>query len=224
MRKTTFIVVIAAIITVLPQPLVGWVRTYGGDLHEHGNCIQNASDGGYILCGFTDSFGTTEPPGSSSSVWLLKINPEGDTLWTSFYGENWVTAGFSITITPDNGYIMTGLIWDWEGVNTGLKDIWIMKVDSLGNDVPTVSEKPIDTETNWQLLSSIGHSIVLQYNNLPQSFHATIFDASGRKVDELHSTEQSGIVTWGEEYSPGVYFIRVESDTSGSAHKVVLMK
>ncbi|MBL0104798.1 MAG: hypothetical protein IPP51_14180 [Bacteroidetes bacterium] len=34
-----------------------WANTYGGDNHDHGYSGQETSDGGYILCGHTGSFG-----------------------------------------------------------------------------------------------------------------------------------------------------------------------
>ena len=92
-----------------------------------------------------------------------------------------------------------------------------------------ICEPQTERSFNWQLVSSIGKEIVLKYNNLPQGSHVSfaVFDACGRKVDEIHADESSGIITWPlpvTHQSPGVYFIRLESDTSGSARKVVLMK
>jgi hypothetical protein len=83
---------------------------------------------------------------------------------------------------------------------------------------------PVTRPLNWQVLTPVGQQIILQYKDCPQGFHASVFDAAGRRVDELKSPAQNGVLTWGEKYSPGVYFIRVESDTSGSRKKVVLMK
>ena len=199
-----------------------WLRTYGGDDYDWGYDGEQTADGGYIIVATTESF-AHDPHADATDVWLLKTDSLGDTLWTRFYGENWVTAGASMAITPDNGYIMTGLTRDWEGVNTGLRDIWIMKVDSLGNDVPTVSEKPIDTETNWQLLSSIGSEVVMRYADCPQGFRAEVFDASGSKVDEIYADGPSGTITWGDGYKSGVYFIR-ETKGKGSGQKVVLIR
>ncbi|MEA3312520.1 MAG: T9SS type A sorting domain-containing protein [candidate division WOR-3 bacterium] len=50
-----------------------------------------------------------------------------------------------------------------------------------------------------------------------------VFDAAGQKVDELHSAQTSGTITWGKCYGPGVYFIRVECDASATIHKVILI-
>jgi hypothetical protein len=74
------------------------------------------------------------------------------------------------------------------------------------------------------VITSIGSQIVLRYQDRPDGFRASIFDASGRKVDELKSPAQNGVLTWGENHSPGVYFIVLKSAGATKAQKVVLIR
>ena len=37
-------------------PSVLWTRTYGGSQFDDGYSVQQTSDGGFVLAGFTDSF------------------------------------------------------------------------------------------------------------------------------------------------------------------------
>ncbi len=62
------------------------------------------------------------------------------------------------------------------------------------------------------------------FNEASPPLTLTVFNASGRKVDELHVPQTGGTVTWGEGYGAGVYFIRVEGDASATTHKVILVK
>jgi hypothetical protein len=94
----------------------------------------------------------------------------------------------------------------------------------ISEEPPVPPATPVTRPLNWQVLTPVGQQITLQYKDCPHGFHAEVFDAAGRKVDELKSPAQNGVLTWGEKHSPGVYFIKVESDTSGSAKKVVLMR
>lgn len=77
---------------------------------------------------------------------------------------------------------------------------------------------------SYYVTFSIGREVVLQYSNWPQGFSASVFDATGRKVADLQSAEPSGTITWGEDRSPGVYFVRVASEKSVKTQKVILIR
>jgi hypothetical protein len=51
---------------------VEWDQTYGGYDSDNANSVQQTTDGGYIVAGFTESYGS-----GSKDVWLLKFAPEG---------------------------------------------------------------------------------------------------------------------------------------------------
>ncbi|TKJ43674.1 hypothetical protein CEE36_03030 [candidate division TA06 bacterium B3_TA06] len=85
---------------------------------------------------------------------------------------------------------------------------------------------PVTHPSNWRLSASVGRQIVLQYFDMPQGFHASfaVFDAVGRKVDELHVSGSSGTITWPvTHHSPGVYFIRLQSAKTATK-KVILLR
>ena len=197
-----------------------WTKTYGGENEEYGYDIHQTKDSGYVAIGTTRSFCIAR-----GDAWLLRTDKNGDTLWTrtSYIADS--TKGgeiFSGQSTSDGGYIMTGCsnlystdVWD-------MSDIWFLKTDSLG--YVGIAE-PIITpaQTDWQVLSPIGSTVTLRYSNLPQGFHAFVYDASGRKVDEIESQGESGTITWGQGVGVGVYFVRAES-THPSTKKVILIR
>ena len=115
--------------------------------------------------------------------------------------------------TSDGGYIVVG---EKGG------DLFIVKTDSLGN-LGIKEETVINPPLSFEVVASIGPQIVLSYENYPQGFHASIFDATGRKVDEIHAAGSSGTIIWGATHSPGVYFIR-SSSGSATAGKVILVE
>jgi len=80
-----------------------WTRTYGGTNQDWGNSVQQTLDGGYIVAGWTNSFGNTW------QVYLIKTNASGDTLWTRTYGGAMEEYGYSVHQTTDRGYIVVGV-------------------------------------------------------------------------------------------------------------------
>ncbi|NLI97366.1 T9SS type A sorting domain-containing protein, partial [bacterium] len=73
-------------------------------------------------------------------------------------------------------------------------------------------------------VTPIGSTITLSYSSCPNGFSAYVYDASGRKVDELHSTQSEGTIEWGEYHGPGVYFIKLSMLNKSTTVKVLIIK
>jgi hypothetical protein len=96
----------------------------------------------------------------------------------------------------------------------------IYDLDITGIEEPPVTLPP---STNLEIASSVGQTITLRYSDFPEGFSAAVYDASGRKVDYIKSTLESGTITWGSHQSPGVYFI-VPQEVKAKPVRVVLVK
>ena len=109
-----------------------WTRTYGGSDDDHGYSVAQTSDGGYIVAGYTESFGA-----GSWDVYLVKTDGLGDTIWTRTYGGSDWDEGYSVAQTSDGGYIVAGVYdYDWEA-ETG--DVYLVKTDAVGDTIWTLS-------------------------------------------------------------------------------------
>ncbi|MCK4527078.1 T9SS type A sorting domain-containing protein [candidate division WOR-3 bacterium] len=84
-------------------PGVEWSRTYGGSDVDEAYSVQQTTDGGFIVAGYTKSYGA-----GSEDIWVIKTNFIGDTLWTRTFGCEYNDYGYSIKQTLDGGYIIAG--------------------------------------------------------------------------------------------------------------------
>ncbi|NLI97871.1 hypothetical protein GX441_04335 [bacterium] len=93
----------------------------------------------------------------------------------------------------------------------------------MGVGVGEPTTLPPSHVTHIEIANPIGSSITLRYSNCPNGFSASVFDASGRKIDMIESSGESGTLSWGSGHGPGVYFI-VPQVEKASPSKVVLVK
>lgn len=107
-----------------------WTRKYCGKGYAQGSSVQQTSDGGYVVVGYTRSCNA----GGSGYVYLIKTNPSGDTIWTRTYGGEGYDKGFSVQQTIDGGYIVAG---ETESFGGGLKNVYLIKTNIFGDTLWT---------------------------------------------------------------------------------------
>ncbi|MCI0617233.1 hypothetical protein L0244_30015, partial [bacterium] len=76
-----------------------WEKTYGGNGDDYVRSVKTTSDGGYILGGYTYSFGAGDV-----DAWILKLDSSGNVQWQKTYGASDGDVLWYFQTTPDGGF------------------------------------------------------------------------------------------------------------------------
>lgn len=124
---------------------IQWQKSLGGTNDDIAESIQQTSDGGYIVAGYsysndgdvTDHFGET----NTSDYWIVKLNSSGIIQWQKSMGGTGNDRAASIQQTDDGGYIIAGDTYSNNGYVSEKHDTtapseysnyWIAKLDTSG--------------------------------------------------------------------------------------------
>ncbi|MCH7760731.1 T9SS type A sorting domain-containing protein, partial [candidate division TA06 bacterium] len=125
-----------------------WTRTYGDTNHEASTFVQETSDGGYIVAGYTSSFGA-----GNGDVYLIKTDSLGDTLWTRTFGGTANDEGWSVQQTvQDGGYIIAG---GTTSFGAGGKDLYLLKTDSLAATLWARTYGGTEEDHGWSVQQTV---------------------------------------------------------------------
>jgi hypothetical protein len=106
-----------------------WMRTYHRGNFEAGLSVQELSAGGFIVAGRTQQIGTGEP-----DIYILRLDTDGDTLWTRKYGWPLVDEPSQVRETSDGNYIIVGKT---QAVLDSTYYVLLLKVTSDGDTLWT---------------------------------------------------------------------------------------
>ena len=101
-------------------------KTFGGSGADYAYSVQQTTDGGYILAGYTASFGA-----GSIDAWLIKTDADGNKVWDKTFGGSGDDIAYAVQQTSDGGYILAGYTW----LLGAWYDAWLIKTDANGNKV-----------------------------------------------------------------------------------------
>ncbi|PIF33168.1 putative secreted protein (Por secretion system target) [Flavobacterium sp. 9] len=123
------------------QGVIVWQKTYGGQYADLLRSMEQTTDNGYILAGYSNSSMSGEKTDNNKGigdVWVLKINDAGEIEWQNSYGAEGDDQPYVIHQTSDGGYIVgansnsTNPLTSLGGIVGNGTDYWVLKLDEEG--------------------------------------------------------------------------------------------
>ncbi len=100
-----------------------WERTYGGFDTDVGNSLEITNEGGYMIFGYTYSFGI-----GLYNMYLVKTDSSGNFLWQKTYGGSLKDYGETVVKTTDGNFLIAGGTY----ITTDTVAGYIAKIDTAG--------------------------------------------------------------------------------------------
>ena len=116
-------------------------KLYSGSGYDRGEGIVQLEDSSYVITGSSSSWS------ESSQAFLLKIDAEGNYLWSQSYGGPESEAGKRVLYNADLGYYITGFS---NSFGVGDFDAYLVKTDLNGNKL---WEKTYGKPSNWERIN-----------------------------------------------------------------------
>lgn len=164
---------------------VKWTKTYGSpNFDETGFDIVKAKDGaGYAIIGLTSEANS----GNSSDILLIRVDEEGNELWSQTYGGDTRDEGTSLVALED-GFVLSAISKEADGVQN---DILLVRINSTGGIIwtKTIGETGVGEEVRDLLLTQDNYLILAGASNSLANSMVAKYDLDG---EEVWTTEIEG--------------------------------
>ncbi len=202
-----------------------WNKTYGGAGDEYMLNIIQTSDSGYMMSGYTNSYGA-----GGNDAWLIKADANGVMQWNRTYGGNGTDMGYDLVQTSDGGYTFVGYT---SSFGAGGNDAWLVRTDANGNMLWNKTYGGNSTDQTYALArTSDGGYAIAGYTMRGSNLSAYLVrtDANGNLLWEktyretnsnqlgLHMirTTDEGFAIVGWTYLNGQDFLLIKTDPGGN--------
>ncbi|KWT94959.1 hypothetical protein [Candidatus Magnetominusculus xianensis] len=180
------------IMKLTSEGAIQWQKTYGGLLTEYAKSIEQTADGGYIVAGYTGSFGD-----GAHDIWALRLRADGSILWQKTFGSTGLENTYAVRQTPDGGLIVAGQANNFNlDPTSGSQNILLLKLDVSGT-------------IQWQnAYGGPGIQTIYTIENTPEGGYIfAAYSESFGKGDQdvwIVKTDASGSILWQKTYGgPG---------------------
>lgn len=122
---------------------IEWQKSYGGLYADMLRSVEETTDKGFIIGGYSnspESGNKAKPNFGMGDYWILKLDKNGNLEWENTYGGNLDENICAVHQTLDGNFLLAGNSFsskiDTKRIsNVKGSDIWLLKLDSNGNDI-----------------------------------------------------------------------------------------
>jgi hypothetical protein len=147
-----------------------WVKTYGGSSFERAYSLKLLSDGSILIAGKTASNnGIFSGFLGLEDAFLLKLNSDGEVVWSRNYGGSQIDSFFDVIELPEGDLIACGISGSIDGdINdasfAGSNKAWIIRLNPSGEPVWSKITNGIIVNDDWE--ESFWHIKLNGQNNM----------------------------------------------------------
>lgn len=195
-----------------------WYKALGGNRTDYGHCVQQTHDNGYIILGFTHSYGA-----GNRDILLIKTDHNGNEEWNTTFGGNKSDEGNFVQQTNDGGYIITG---ETDSFGQTVDAIWLIKTDEHGNEEwNTTFSKQVRSEGSCVQQTSEGGYIIagsttysgdiwlIRTNSFGNEEWNKTFGGKGSDSGQyIQQTKDGGFIIAGSTGSYDVWLIKIDEN------------
>lgn len=157
-----------------------WEKTHGGDGWDYGMSVQETSDGGFIVAGYSNSYGD-----NSHDVYVLKTDAEGDEEWHHTFGDSGDDRAYAVQQNPvDGSFIIAGYEYT---SSSRRRDAYLIKLHANGTHIWSYPYgRDRDESAESVQITSDGGYIVSGYTRSFGRGHTSAYllrtDADGNRI------------------------------------------
>lgn len=201
-----------------------WTKTYGGPAEDVARAVVQTPDNGYIVVGETQSFGL-----GGRDMWILRLDANGDSLWSWAVLSPLEEAAFGVALTSDGGFAVAGYQDDFVDVDVLLVKfasnaafMWSVTFDNGGYDYAFDVEASADDGLvlcGRSDASGSDDAVVWKFDEIGQHYWTvTTGGASGDGAYEIRQLASGGYAYCGYLGNPQAeatnwYVVELQSDT-----------
>ncbi len=176
-----------------------WERIVSEDVMSFGENIKQTADGGYIVTGVITAGGFI------GDIILLKLDENGEIIWSKIFDEGGYEDGRCVQQTNDGGYIIVGYTVKFPAPG----DIWLIKTDSTGGMLWNKTFGGSGNDEVWQVQQTIDGGYIMACDTT--SYGAGDYDAWIIKTDSNGNEEWNK--TFGGKGEESSLYVEQTSDS-----------